>query len=181
MVIPHNEERVVKLPFEYARMKLLVAQKSYFESMNTDSNEFTSASSTEKEGSEEWYFVRFAGNFLEQAQRDELLREKERSTLLASKVSYLGVGSSKTFCQYILESYIIVWSTKDLSPAEVPVRHFSELTNESPILNRLRSMAPKRNEIVRKEIIDMLEARIVVPASSAWSFPVVIATNKMEN
>ena len=39
-------------------------------------------------------------------------------------------------------------------------------------------MPPKHQQIVREEIDKMLEAGIIKPASSAWSFPVVIATKK---
>lgn len=44
--------------------------------------------------------------------------------------------------------------------------------------HRCRRMPPKHNEIVKKELDLMLEVRIVTPAFSAWSFPVVIATKE---
>lgn len=39
-------------------------------------------------------------------------------------------------------------------------------------------MAPKHNEVVRKEVEDMLKAGIITPSSSDWPFSVVIATKK---
>ena len=42
-------------------------------------------------------------------------------------------------------------------------------------------MAPLHKAIVRKELDKMLEAGIITPFSSAWSFPVVIVSKKGGN
>lgn len=39
-------------------------------------------------------------------------------------------------------------------------------------------MSPKHNEIIETEIEKILDAGIIAPASSAWSFPIVIASEK---
>lgn len=38
-------------------------------------------------------------------------------------------------------------------------------------------MPPKFNELVRKEIGEMIKAEIIVPSNSAWPFSLVIAAN----
>lgn len=144
MVTSHIKERVVKLPFAYDTVELPVAQKSISDSMNTDSDDFTSASSTEGEVSEE-YFVGFPDEVLQEAQKEVPSREETRSILLASNVSHLDVSSQESVCQYLLDTEVIAWSTKDLRPAEVPVKHCFELTDGDPIYSRPRRMPPEHN------------------------------------
>jgi hypothetical protein len=43
---------------------------------------------------------------------------------------------------------------------------------------RNRRLSPKHNEIIRKELDKMLAARIIKPAISAYSSPVVIVAEK---
>lgn len=58
------------------------------------------------------------------------------------------------------------------------MEHSFELTNERPIYHRPRRVPPAHQEIIKKELEMILDAGIVRPASSAWSFPVVIARKK---
>lgn len=39
-------------------------------------------------------------------------------------------------------------------------------------------MAPLRNEIMRKEVDKNMDAGIITPSRSAWSFPIVIVSKK---
>lgn len=59
-------------------------------------------------------------------------------------------------------------------PSSVGVEHAFQMTNRSPIRHLVRSMAPKHNAIVRKEIDKMLKAKVTTPSVSALSIPVVI-------
>lgn len=69
-------------------------------------------------------------------------------------------------------------SLYDLRTSSVPYRHHFELTDETPVYHAARRMAPKHNDVVKQEVDIMLKAGIITPASSAWSFPVVIETKK---
>lgn len=39
-------------------------------------------------------------------------------------------------------------------------------------------LSPRDNKLVRQELDNMLKAKTITPASSAWSFPAIIATKK---
>lgn len=73
-----------------------MAQKSESDSKITDSDDLTSVGSAEEEGSDEVYFVGFAGNVLEEAKKDKPSREEERFILLASKVFHGDVAAEKS-------------------------------------------------------------------------------------
>lgn len=89
------------------------------------------------------------------------------------------------------EGSIVVWNLEDLRPSDVPYKHEFKLSAEKPISYvlgqhtpqreglsfRLRRMPAKHNEIVKEELQDMLQARIIKHTSSPWSFPVVIERN----
>lgn len=73
---------------------------------------------------------------------------------------------------------VAVLSLRDLSPVDVPHRHQFELTDERPVYHSVQRLALKHNDVVQEELKEMLKAGIITPTSSAWSFPVVIATRK---
>lgn len=73
----------------------------------------------------------------------------------------------------------IVWDIHDLEPANIPVLHSFELTDDTLIHSRALWMPPKHIAIVKKELNKLLKAVVITPTSSVRSFPVVIATKKM--
>lgn len=72
----------------------------------------------------------------------------------------------------------VMRSLKDLRPANVAVRHCFELKDENAVHSPAHRMPPKHHQLVRVEIKKMLEAGIITPVSSAWSFTGVIWTKK---
>ena len=78
-----------------------------------------------------------------------------------------------------LQKYgIDVWSVDDLMPAEVPVSHSFDLVDPTPFYSPVRRLPLRYIAVVRKELDNMLEAGIITPAVSSWSFPVLIASKK---
>ena len=170
------------LSFDYARVPVPDGDAS-----GTDSEDFTSGSDavpsddSDEEADPGEFFVGLVGECepepaLVMSNSEE--EEQEGESLVHEKFSHLPMNKQAIFKDSITSSKTIAWSMKDLRPADVPVRHHFELTDDTSIHHRARRLAPKHNSIVRKEIDDMLEAGIIVPASSAWSFPVVIASKK---
>ena len=80
-----------------------------------------------------------------------------------------------------MDNSIVATSLDDLRPDEVPIKHHFELDNTNPIYHSARGMAPLYNAIVRKELDKVLEAGIITPSISAWSFLVVIVSKKYGN
>lgn len=73
---------------------------------------------------------------------------------------------------------MVARSFDDLKRSDVREGHSIELKDEEAICMKGYRLSPRDNIIVRKELEKMLRAGIWTPASSAWSLPVVIATNK---
>lgn len=69
-------------------------------------------------------------------------------------------------------------SLRYLKPSDEPFQHTFELVDDTPVYHSAGRVAPKHNEIVIREIQEMLKAGIITPTSFAWSFPQVIATKK---
>lgn len=93
--------------------------------------------------------------------------EEERNQLLNDELEHMSQDEQELFKNIILSSETIACTMKDLRPSEVPIRHHFDLVDDNPIHHRVRRMAPKHNQIVQKEIDDMPEAGIIVPATSA--------------
>lgn len=71
--------------------------------------------------------------------------------------------------------FVVAWQLKDLSSSSVPDKHSFELSDYSPISFPVRRMPPTHNEVIKKEIEDMLKARVISQAYSPWRFSVMIA------
>ena len=94
------------------------------------------------------------------------------------KVGHLPDSVSREVFRSLYDSGIIAWSLDDLRPAETPLEHSFALKAETPIHTRVRRLPPRHDDVVREEIDKMLSAGIITPSTSAWSFPVIIATKK---
>ena len=170
------------LGFEYAGESLPKDNVS-----GTDSEDFTSGSdaapseASDDEADVADYFVGLITeceeepSFVADEHEDE---ERKKENLLESKFEHFAKDEADVLKRIVSSSGTVAWSIKDLRPADVPVRHHFDLTDNTPIHHRARRLAPKHNDYVRKEIDDMLEAGIIVPATTARSFPVVIAAKK---
>ena len=98
--------------------------------------------------------------------------------VLREKLANLDGDTQNTIDTEMMEKSIVATSLEDLRPAEVPIKHCFELDGTNPIYYSARRLAPLHIDIVRKELYKMLEAGIITPSSSAWSFPVVIVSKK---
>lgn len=118
----------------------------------------------------------------------ESLREKGRSSvkreeadlaaLLASKMIYFEKQDSKALGKAIKDTDVIAWDIYDLQQIDVTVVHSFEQTEETPLHSMSHRMAPRKNAVVKKQFDELFQAEFTTPESSAWSFPVVIATKK---
>lgn len=52
-------------------------------------------------------------------------------------------------------------------------KHYLQPANTRPVYHHPRQMASNHNEVVQEKIEKTLDAGIIVPVSSAWSFCVV--------
>lgn len=73
---------------------------------------------------------------------------------------------------------VITASPRELQPATVSFWHDFKLSVETPVHHEAVRMAPRHNEVLWKEVQDVLKAGIITPASSSRSFPVLIFTKK---
>lgn len=147
---------------------------------NTDSEDFTSGSedaesSCEDDGKDQEALVL--------VMRDDIIgQEEEISTEseLRKKLSHLAIHEIDQIVDLHNSKDVVANTLYDLKPSHVPHRHSFELIDTHPSYHRARRVAPKQNDLVRMKLDLMLRAGIITPASSAWSFPVVIATKKEE-
>eukprot|EP00737_Agarophyton_chilense_P002013 gb/GEZJ01002278.1/.p1 GENE.gb/GEZJ01002278.1/~~gb/GEZJ01002278.1/.p1 ORF type:complete len:592 (+),score=68.54 gb/GEZJ01002278.1/:824-2599(+) len=93
--------------------------------------------------------------------------ESARSALLSSKMAHLRPDLQKKMTDFLKETDIIAWSSGDLCPADVPVKHSFELTDEKPLHSKVRRMPPRHNAVIRKEVNELLKTGIITPSSSA--------------
>lgn len=153
---------------------------------DTNSEDFTSESENEaeelaadEESEEEQPVLMLLEDLDLNASESKVAQNNSELALdLRRKLTHLESEEAIKISRTMLQTNVIASSLLDLGPADVPVQHEFELTDDRPIYHTARRMAPKHNEIVRKELDGMLKAKIVTPEVSAWSFPVVIATKK---
>lgn len=96
--------------------------------------------------------------------------------MVYEKLWNLPADKMRSLRHAVMETGVAAWSLHDMGQADVPVKHSFELNNKNPIAHRLRRIPPKHNEIVRTELLKMLDAGIMTPYVSGWSFPVVIGS-----
>ena len=98
--------------------------------------------------------------------------------LFREKVCHLAFKTRESIVSSIQKSGIVALTLDDLRPADVPVSHSFELEHPRSITHTARRLPPRHNEVVREELRKMLEAGIITPSVSAWSFPIAIASKK---
>lgn len=73
----------------------------------------------------------------------------------------------------------MAWYIHDLEPSSVAIAHFFfDLTGDITKYPKASHMHMKRNAVIRKEVNEILEARIIAPSSSVWTFSVVTENKK---
>lgn len=95
---------------------------------------------------------------------------------IETKLSYLCSKVAGEMKNISLARNVVAYSLRGLSPANVPVRHAAELTKNEPVYDQVRRVAPRRKQIIREELDMMLKAVTVASDTSAWSCPVMVAT-----
>ena len=184
--------RTVKMSLELDQLSPIVAGSE------TDSEEFTSdveSFASESSSEEETYVVAILGDdpcnlnlTLDRAMEDQDEVELSDSNginkevkILRERLAHLDNEAQSVIETALMDKSIFATSLSDLRPAEVSIKHHFELDNTNPFYHYARRMAPLHNAIVRKELEKMLEAGIITPSSSAWSFPVIIVSKKDGN
>ena len=109
--------------------------------------------------------------------QDEIEKEDQMHELLA-RLAHLPRKAQEELFQIIQSLEIAAWSFDDLRPSQVPYHHSFDLEDNNPIHFRSRRAPPIHQKVIREQVDKMLEAGIITPSVSAWSFPVVIATKK---
>lgn len=105
--------------------------------------------------------------------RETSIREK-----LNKKLSQSPAQVAVEIADLFVEKEVIARSLHELRPAKVPFRHCFELTDDNLVYHKSRRMAPKHNEVVKRDLELMLIAEAIRPPSLAWSLPILIATEK---
>lgn len=113
----------------------------------------------------------------EVADEEELQR---KGLVVAGKLSHFPAKKQRKMEEMLHKVDILAWSLHDLRTADDPVQHTIEPTDDKPIYQRPRRLPLNPNQIIGKEIRKISDADVIVPARSAWSFPVVMATNNDE-
>ena len=149
-----------------------------FTSLSTDEGASTTSSGEEDEGTLIVAHVDSAKPQIAVEEESDLSETEEHDKLIEEKLVHLSPSDRRVISESLKDYGIVAWSFHDLRKADVPVKHSFELEDDTPVYHQPRRLSPKHNEVVRSEIDRMLEAGIITPASSAWSFLVVIATKK---
>lgn len=96
---------------------------------------------------------------------------KKEEVSITSMLGHLNVkNAASSWDALYKEGFIVAWQLKDLSPSNVPYKHPYELNDYNQMPFPVRRMPPKHNKVVKKEIENMLKARVIKPAYSPWSF-----------
>ena len=184
--------KTVETNLEFDQVSPIVASsETDSEDFTSDIDSFTSESSLE----EETYVVTILGDdpynlnltLNRTIEEDDEVDSSdsnginEEVKILRERLAHLDNEAKSVIETALMDKSIVATSLDDLRPAEVPIKHHFELGNTIPIYHSARRMAPLHNAIVRKELDKMLEAGIITPSSSAWSFPVVIVSKKDGN
>ena len=77
-------------------------------------------------------------------------KDDNRSSQLQERFFRLPQNFREELVVMLQNTDCIAWTLKDLSPSDVPVKHYFELTDDTSIHHRKRRMAPKHNDFVRK-------------------------------
>lgn len=171
-----GERVVVPLVTEYVRDDRNLGGGTDSEDFTSDSDVANGSSSEESDtDDDEGEFVVMLLN--EDACVDGKAEASEEE-LIDAKIKHLDRRTRSKLKKMLLGRGLIARSLHDLRPSKVPIKHSFELNNYEPIYHKPRRMAPKHNVLVKEEVEKMLRAGIIRPISSAWSFPVVIATKK---
>lgn len=85
--------------------------------------------------------------------------------MLTEKLLHLWSEDATEIREILNEPNVVAASLHDLGPADVPIQHSFELTNDQSIFHVARRMAPKHNELVQKKFRITLKVGIVAPAS----------------
>ena len=86
---------------------------------------------------------------------DEKENRGEKEGLLMSKLSHISKKNADHIICSIKSMRIAACSLDDLRPADVPVSHYFELMDDTPISHAARRLPPRHDAVVREEINKM--------------------------
>lgn len=105
----------------------------------------------------------------------------ERTRTVAGKLLHLDIDERARLKELLYDESILIRWYPGLKSAELPVQHSFELKNDSPIKHCSRRLSPKHDQVVQREVNKMLEAEVIVPATSEWSLSILMEINKAKN
>lgn len=112
--------------------------------------------------------------------RESIRKEKDgkRAALLASTVNHLEGKYQRDLAGLHRHTDATAWDIHHLEPSNVRVVYNFELNDGNKTHLRTRQMSPKHYAVVKKDVKEVLEVKVITPVSSAWSFTVVTVTKK---
>ena len=157
--MPHGDSKENDEDLDYEPLEICVTQGTPVDS--TTKNHIGTPPSLENEG-----------HILQECEREEQMHE------ILARLAHLPRKAQEELFQLIHCLDIAAWSFDDPRPSKVPYHHSFELEDDHPIHFRSRRAPSIHQKVIREQADKMLEAGIIIPSVSAWSFPVVIATKK---
>jgi len=89
--------------------------------------------------------------------------------------------SDKDYAKFnaLLNSYrdVFAWSLEDLQVTQI-YEHGINTGDAEPIHQTPYRTAPKERELIREQVKEMLESKIISPSRSPWAFPIVLVKKK---
>lgn len=102
----------------------------------------------------------------------------KRQQTVTENYSQLGISERAKLEELLYSEAFLVWSFLYSRSVEVSVQQFSESKNDSTIYHRPRRLLPKDNQVAESKVNNMPKAEVIAAATSAPSFPIVVATEK---
>lgn len=99
---------------------------------------------------------------------------------METKLSHIPRNNRRRFETMLRKSGLVGRYVYNLVPADVPIKHHFKLKTDTPVYYMGRRQSLKHKRIVSEELQKMSKADVILPVTSEWSSPVVIATKKDE-
>lgn len=111
-------------------------------------------------------------------EKNEEHKEDHIREEMAEKLETFRFDVREGISEIFINLNVVSRCLEDLHPSNVPLRHFFELKDDSPVYCRPHRNAPRHHQVVKEEIKRMIRAGIITQVFPAWSFPVLIDTKK---
>lgn len=107
-----------------------------------------------------------------------LSKEKNIIEHCATHLSPPSISHQNAFKSGLINLEVVPDSLDDLCPEKVPTEYNSAIVDDTPCYFRPRCLPPLQDDIMKEELSEMLNSRIISPSSSAWDFLMNVGTRK---